>query len=126
MEFENYQREAQRTINVMNYPDDLINHTLGLAGECGEVVELVKKHLYHSKDIDMHRLSEELGDVLWYLAAICSTAGLHLGELAQDNITKLKDRYPDGFVNHGEQSKVGRRLIDVFEPIIEKESEPSG
>ena len=47
MMFEDYQRDAARTINAQGHPHDLINHTLGLAGETGEVVELVKKYLYH-------------------------------------------------------------------------------
>lgn len=97
MMFEDYQRDAARTINAQGHPHDLINHTLGLAGETGEVVELVKKHLYHGKVLDQQRLAEELGDVLWYVAAVCSSAGLNLGDLAQDNITKLRERYPDGF-----------------------------
>ena len=101
MLFDDYQRQSARTINTQGHPHDLINHTLGLAGESGEVVELVKKHIYHGKEFDRVRLAEELGDVLWYVAAVCSSAGLRLGDLAQDNITKLKERYPDGFPSNG-------------------------
>jgi NTP pyrophosphatase (non-canonical NTP hydrolase) len=99
MLFDDYQRDAARTINPQGHPHDLINHTLGLAGESGEVVEMVKKHLYHGRELDQQRLAEELGDVLWYVAAICSSAGLSLGDVAQDNITKLRERYPQGFTS---------------------------
>lgn len=99
MLFDDYQRDAARTINSLGHPHDLINHTLGLAGESGEVVEMIKKHLYHGKELDQQRLAEELGDVLWYVAAVCSSAGLSLGDVAQDNITKLRDRYPEGFAS---------------------------
>ena len=58
---------------------------------------MVKKHLYHGRELDQQRLAEELGDVLWYVAAVCSSAGLNMGDLAQDNITKIRDRYPEGF-----------------------------
>lgn len=70
---------------------------LGVAGEAGEVVELIKKHVGHGHELPPEQLKKELGDVLWYVAAIATLAGFSLDEVAQLNIAKLKARYPEGF-----------------------------
>ena len=97
MNLSEYQTEASRTMNRIAITDELANHGLGLAGEAGEVIEHIKKHCYHGKPLDADSLFEELGDVLWYLAAIATTAGLSLDQIGDHNIQKLKKRYPDGF-----------------------------
>ena len=52
---------------------------LGLAGESGEVVELIKKHLGHGHELDLEKVSKELGDVLWYISAIAKDSfGINL------------------------------------------------
>ena len=120
MDFDSYQKDAARTINTQDASGELCNHALGLAGETGEVVEIVKKHVFHGKALDDARLAEEIGDVLWYVAAVCSSRGLSLQEVAESNIAKLRARYPDGFVKQGEaRDKEGALLVDVFEPIVE-------
>ena len=70
---------------------------LGLAGEGGEVAEIVKKHLLHGKDLDRKHLREELGDVLWYLVHACNTFDIPIAEVAQGNIMKLCARYPEQY-----------------------------
>ena len=98
MDFSTYQSLAERTARRDRDPGlRLSNAALGLAGECGEAVELVKKHLHHGHDLDAARLAKELGDVLWYLAECCSAAGIALDDVAQANIDKLRARYPEGF-----------------------------
>ena len=93
-----YQKEAERT--MPEYPD-VTNFVLGLCGESGEVAEQVKKYLYHGVTLDRTKLANELGDVLWYLAAIASISGLSLGYIAELNLAKLRERYPDGFREGG-------------------------
>ena len=97
MRLSEYQILASRTINRNHHPDDMANHGLGLAGESGEVIEHIKKHCYHGKPLNADDLLEELGDVLWYVAAIATTAGLSLDQIGDHNINKLKKRYPKGF-----------------------------
>lgn len=70
---------------------------LGLAGEAGEVVDLLKKHLGHGHPLDKAKLEEELGDVLWYVADVATHYGLDLDDVARANIRKLTRRYPNGF-----------------------------
>lgn len=75
----------------------LLNGVLGLTGEAGEVSDLVKKGIFHEKDIDREHLEKELGDVMWYIALICHTCGFDLDKVMQMNVDKLKARYPEGF-----------------------------
>jgi NTP pyrophosphatase (non-canonical NTP hydrolase) len=91
-----YQRLAARTSNTTG-EDAICNGCLGLAGECGEVVDLYKKHRYQGHELDYSKMVEELGDVLWYVAEIASGLGISLGEIANRNIEKLRRRYPEGF-----------------------------
>jgi len=98
MNLDDYQDASRRTLNV-DWPlqDQLANAALGLAGEAGEVADLYKKILYHGHDIDALTIIDELGDVLFYLAALCTLEGLSLSDVAQANINKLCQRYPNGF-----------------------------
>lgn len=91
-----YQRAALRTANGANCVN-LMNAALGMAGESGEVADIIKKHTFQGHDLDVNHVAEELGDVLWYVAVGAEAIGLSLGEVAQRNVDKLKRRYPDGF-----------------------------
>jgi NTP pyrophosphatase (non-canonical NTP hydrolase) len=82
-------------------PRDLAEFCLGLAGETGEVCDLIKKHWRDNRDLDLDKLKKELGDVLWYVTMIGSRFGLALEEIAAANTAKLAARYPDGFTRDG-------------------------
>lgn len=90
-----YQRKAMRTATHKCY--DLANAALGLTGEAGEVADIIKKHLYQGHDLYPSEVIEELGDVLWYVALMADYFNVTLGFVMQQNITKLKARYPEGF-----------------------------
>ena len=90
-----YQTAAMRT--HVDDPVRLPAYALGLAGESGEVADLIKKHIAHGHDLDLDKLKKELGDVLWYIAGIAHLHGMTLSEVAIANIDKLLKRYPDGF-----------------------------
>lgn len=74
-----------------------INACLGLAGEAGELNDMVKKSIFHEKKMDFEHLKKELGDVMWYVALFCESMRWNLDEILQMNVDKLKARYPDGF-----------------------------
>ena len=107
-----YQQQARRTL--IDRPDFeigdqqimLVWNAVGLAGEAGEVAELIKKGVFHQHGVDVADLGKELGDVLWYVAALCTTAGLDMGEVMQRNIDKLRTRYPDGYSAADSQRRV--------------------
>ncbi len=93
-----YQIAVSRTMNPdLDVKQATSNYAMGLAGEAGEVVEPLKKHLYHGHSLDIGVLKKELGDVLFYVAALCNTWGVDMGEAMEENIAKLAKRYPNGF-----------------------------
>ena len=91
-----YQQLALRTANY-NDPDLLINGVMGLCGEAGECVDLVKKMLFQGHALDHEHLAKELGDVAWYLAVTAHAIDFPLERVLQMNVDKLRARYPDGF-----------------------------
>lgn len=97
--FEQYQELAARTAGAGGEGERrLMVAALGLTGEAGEFANLVKKLTAHGHlEIDETTLSDELGDVLWYLAEAATACGLSLEKIALENIAKLRRRYPDGF-----------------------------
>lgn len=96
--FDEYQEAAARTINPsLGDRERLMDAAAGMAEESGEVLALVRKHLYQNKPLDLDRLTNELGDVLWCLAIAARTTGLSLDAIAAANLEKLRQRYPTGF-----------------------------
>ena len=72
----------------------LYGFALGLGGETGEVLDAIKKReLYERKDIPVEHIEEELGDVMWYVANICTRYGLSLDDVLAKNVKKLNERY---------------------------------
>jgi NTP pyrophosphatase (non-canonical NTP hydrolase) len=69
---------------------------MGLAGEAGEVVDLLKKHLYHARPLDRAALTKELGDVLWYLTDVARAYGIPLDRVVAENVAKLSARFASG------------------------------
>ncbi|MBY0011483.1 nucleoside triphosphate pyrophosphohydrolase family protein [Paenibacillus typhae] len=95
-----YQQLAEVTANRTTADTDqkrYTNYAMGLSGEAGEVTDLLKKVVFHGHDLDKDKLKKELGDVMWYVAMLASTAGIELNEIASANIEKLRQRYPEGF-----------------------------
>ena len=93
-----YQKLASRTMTpALNGRDVLINGVMGLCGEAGEAIDIVKKHLAQGHALDRDGLIKELGDVAWYLAETATALGVDLDEVLERNIEKLKNRYPEGF-----------------------------
>lgn len=93
-----YQADVMDTANgIGNSLPLLTNWALGLTGEAGEVADIVKKHVFHGKELDKKHLAEEVGDVLWYAAMVCNWLEVDMGEVMRANIEKLKARHPNGF-----------------------------
>jgi NTP pyrophosphatase (non-canonical NTP hydrolase) len=98
MELTEYQRAASRTANrSLDDRERLADAAAGLAEEAGEVLGLVRKHLYMRHELDRERLTKELGDVLWCLSAVAGAVGVTLDEVAESNLSKLRARYPEGY-----------------------------
>ncbi len=98
MTINEYQKLAMKTLNPeLEEKDILINGVMGLCGESGEVIDIVKKWLSQGHDLDRDKIIKELGDVAWYIAEIAHVLGVPLEEVLKKNIDKLKARYPEGF-----------------------------
>ena len=97
MTLDDYQRLAARTMGPRTPEQQLANVALGLAGEAGEVADTLKKHLFHARPLDREAVVKELGDCLWYVAAMATAIGASLDEVGATNIEKLRRRYPEGF-----------------------------
>jgi len=117
-----YQTAAARTL--ISEPDTTFSGTeqmlmwcaLGLGGETGEVLDLLKKGICHQHGIDRDKLAEELGDLMWYIAAICELAGLTLDEVLAHNIAKLERRYPNGYNSADSKARVDTK--PAKEPFV--------
>ena len=98
-----YQQEALRTEShtatsarlITNYR--LIQGLMGLNGEAGEAMDILKKHLFQGHGLNREHLAKELGDVAWYLAVSCDALGYSLEEVLEMNVKKLRARYPVAF-----------------------------
>lgn len=100
MTFNEYQIEAMRTASGITIADNenlILNGAMGLNGEAGEVIDMLKKYMFQGHQLDTEHIAKELGDCLWYLAVCAKGAGYTLDEIAQMNVSKLRKRYPDGF-----------------------------
>ncbi len=95
----------------------LLHSAIGLAGEVGEVLDTLKKHLFYGQDLDMDNYIEELGDLGWYLAL----GMYHSGEFAEDifkqNIEKLKARYPEKFSEKLAQERLDKTATVEVPPV---------
>ena len=95
MDFKDYQDKAQSTA-IYPYEHKILYPALGLAGEAGEVANIVKKSIRDKDGLwspeDRNAVAKELGDVLWYVAMVAADLNLDLDEIASGNIKKLLDR----------------------------------
>ena len=101
-----YQKAAMRTSSKgLSVNKHLLNGALGLAGESGEVADIVKKAMFQGHTINREHIAKELGDVLWYVAETATAIGYDLEAIMVMNIEKLMKRYPDGFSAERSQNR---------------------
>jgi NTP pyrophosphatase (non-canonical NTP hydrolase) len=94
--FENYQKGTDRAIPEHDNKKDAILHwCIGLSEEVGEVMSVIKHHYYGGENPDSEALVKEIGDVLWYTAALCRETGIDMDAAAELNMAKLMHRFPN-------------------------------
>ena len=106
-----YQKLAARTL--IDAPERpltdgeimIVWNAIGLAGETGEVVDNIKKAIFHRHGLNQTQLKKELGDVCWYLAGLCTKLGFSLEDVMQQNIDKLIERYPNGYSSEASKNR---------------------
>lgn len=98
MTINEYQKLAMTTLNPeLDQKDILLNSVMGLCGEAGEAIDIVKKWHAQGHELDREHFAKELGDIAWYLAEAATAIDMDLEDILQANIEKLKKRYPEGF-----------------------------
>lgn len=93
-----------------------LHAVVGLVTEAGEMMDMLKKTVFYGKDFDRTNLIEELGDMMWYAAILCSANGIDFSEVLRKNIAKLKARYPDKFTEHS----AANRDLENERNVLEK------
>lgn len=101
MNIEDYQTQASKTA-IYNDADVIIYPALGLLSEAGEVAGKIKKVLRdnngHFDPVQREKIADEVGDVLWYMAALCTDLGIGMETIAQNNLNKLNSRMARGVI----------------------------
>lgn len=103
MNADEYQRLAARTLipgpdfEISGRDFMLVWNALGIGGEAGELIDHIKKGVMHQRGVDTEYVKRELGDLCWYIAAICTGLDISLSDVMQTNVDKLKARYPNGW-----------------------------
>lgn len=87
---------------------DLNHMALGIAGEAGEIVDVVKKHTIYDQILDVSHLCEELGDLEFFLSHLRELAGLSRSEILEANVKKLRARYGDRFTNEAAKERADK------------------
>lgn len=116
MNIDLYQDLAKRTANLNNgdRKNRLTNWAMGLSGETGELIDHLKKHVHHGHDLDVEYVKKELGDVMWYWSSIASDLDLKGSDILERNISKLRNRYPDGFSKERSRNRKEGDNCEVF------------
>lgn len=111
MQANEYQKLAMTTLNpALDKKDVLINSVMGLCGESGEAIDIVKKWLMQGHELDKEHLIKEFGDVAWYLAEAATALDVPLEAVLQGNLDKLRQRFPNGFDT---EASVHRKKDDI-------------
>ena len=111
MRVNEYQKAAMVTLNpALDKKNVLINSVMGLCGESGEAIDIVKKWLMQGHELDKEHLIKELGDVAWYLAEAATALDVPLEMVLQGNLDKLRQRFPNGFET---EASVHRKEGDI-------------
>lgn len=122
MNWQQYEKDSERT--EKKFPDgaslnqeqmELLHAAIGISTESGEILDAFKKHLIYGKELDLINISEEIGDVMWYVAIISRYLGHDFQTVLDTNINKLKARYPEKFT---EEDALNRNL-DAEREILE-------
>lgn len=122
MKIVDYIKNAARTLVRLSpktvTAKDLDNYHMafGIGTEAGEIEDVFKKYLAYGKEIDWINVQEEIGDLMWYIAGFCTINNFDLDAIMENNIKKLRARYPEKFT----QENATNRNLDREREILEE------
>ena len=101
MDFKTYQELSARTAaSLGNKQLDNIHMVFGIGTESGELQDVFKKELAYNREPDLTNVEEEIGDLAWYIAGLCTINNLDFGKILEKNVEKLRVRYPEKFTEY--------------------------
>ena len=121
MTLKEYQEFASKGIlPVGQGKNGAIHFALGLAGETGEVCDIIKKREFHGRDIPVEDIKKELGDVMWYVANLCNAFHFSIEEVIAYNVQKLTKRYGDVYQSSIEEMQSMTTLTPTDKIVCNK------
>ena len=103
--------KAAAEIPMVEHDINLMHAALGIAGEAGEVVDVIKKSIINGQPLDTIELTKELGDLEWYLSLLRTTTGIDREVVLQMNVEKLRKRYPDGYSDQAAADRADDKVL---------------
>jgi NTP pyrophosphatase (non-canonical NTP hydrolase) len=99
--------ETHRFKDFTLTPDqaELLHASIGIAGEAGELLDAVRKHVFDGQPLDRKNVVEELGDLCFYLEAAMQAFGIKRSDIEELNMAKLFERYKDGYSDQQAQER---------------------
>jgi NTP pyrophosphatase (non-canonical NTP hydrolase) len=82
----------------------------GIGGESGEIIDAIKRHTIYNKSLDRDNVQEEVGDMLFYLQALCNFLEITFEDAIEANVEKLKERYPSGYSDFHAQRRLDKDI----------------
>jgi NTP pyrophosphatase (non-canonical NTP hydrolase) len=117
MDFKTYMEQASRTCAILDSKEqDNLHMVLGMLTEAGELADVFKKELAYNKPIDWVNVSEEIFDIMWYIANFCRINEIDCEKGLEINIAKLRARYPEKFT----EENANNRDLEKERKILEQ------
>jgi len=106
----------------MEHNTRLLHAAFGLCTEAGEFLDALKRHIFYNTPFDETNAQEELGDIMWYMAIACDVLNISFEQVQEQNIAKLKTRYPDKF----NEDKAANRDLDKERAVLVRDVSTDG
>ena len=87
---------------------ELLHAAIGIAGEAGELLDAVRKHVFDGQPLDEDNVIEELGDLCFYIEAACQAIKMKRADIEELNMAKLCERYKDGYSDQAAQQRADK------------------
>lgn len=125
MTISDYQKRTYIAIQPhTDVKDEILNWSIGLSEECGEVMNHIKHHCWGNEPINHVEIAKEIGDVMWYLSALCTVLKLDLETVAELNMRKLEHRFGGEFTEeksqHRHEQETKFKDTEEYKNLIEK------
>ena len=125
MTISDYQKRTYIAIQShTDQKDEILNWSIGLCEECGEVMNHIKHYCWGHEAIDKIEIAKELGDVAWYLSALCTVLNLDFETVCELNVRKLEHRFGGEFTDEKSKARHEQELkfkdTEEYKGLIEK------